>query len=174
MGLCDITNGRRKQCKVDLAGVRKVYFFNDLEDSFTVVDGVATAMNPLLIDVYEYDLVGDGHSLAESVVGDRNSGTAVNTQTLTILLNKLTKEDNKQMNLLTKGYPRAVVKSKKGDYHVVGFEYGLDFTVATSTGAASADFNGYTLTGVSMERELAPIMSTATRDAFLLVVNPIT
>lgn len=170
---CDLTSGRRKVCKGDLAGVSRVYFFNDLEDSFTVVDGVATAINPLLQDVFAYELVGDGNTFVESMPGDRNTGTAVNTQTLTLLLHKLTKEDHKQMNLLVKGYPRVVVKTKKGDYHIVGLTEGIDFTVATATGGAKGDFNGYTLTGVSMESQLAPIMATTTRDAFLLLVNPI-
>lgn len=170
---CDITAGRKKVCKSDLAGVSKVYFFNDLEDSFTVVDGVATAINPLLQDIYAYEIVGDGNTFTESMPGDRNSGTVVNTQTLTLLLHKLTKEDNKQMNLLVKGYPRVVVKSKTGNYHIVGLNEGVDFTVATATGGAKADFNGYTLTGVAMESELAPIMNDATVTAFLALVNPI-
>lgn len=168
---CDITSGRLKLCKSDIAGVSKVYFFNDLDDSFTVADGVATAINPLLTTVYAYELVGDGNTFVESMPGDRNTGTVVNTQTLTLLLHKLTKEDHQQMNLLVKGYPRAVVKTKKGDYHIVGLTEGIDFTVATATGGAKADFNGYTLTGVSMESQLAPIMNNTTRDAFLLLVD---
>lgn len=172
MGLCDITAGRKKQCKSDLAGLSKIYFFNELENPFTVVDGVATAINPLLQDVYAYDIVGDGNNFTESKVGDRNTGTAVNTQTLTVLLHGLTKEDNKQMDLLVKGYPRAVVKTKKGLYHILGYDEGLDFTVLAATGGAKSDFNGYTLTGVAMEANLGPIMSTTTRDSFLLVVNP--
>lgn len=172
MAGCDITAGRKKQCKSDLAGLSKIYFFNDLEDSFTVVDGVATAINPLLTDVYAYEIIGDGNNFTESMVGDRNTGTSVNTQTLTVLLHGLTKLDNAQMNLLVKGYPRAVVKTKKGLYHVLGFNEGLDFTALTATGGAKSDFNGYTLTGVAMENQLAPILSDVTRDAFLLLVVP--
>jgi hypothetical protein len=169
---CDITAGRKKTCKGGLAGVAKIYLFNDLEDAFTVVNGVATAINPLLQDVYQYDLVGGGNSLTQSLVGDRNTGTTLNTQTLTVLLNKLTKEDNNQMNKLASGYPRAVVKDKQGNYHIVGYNEGLDFTVAPTTGGAQGDFNGYTLTGTALEGELAPILDTATVLAFLAVVNP--
>ena len=45
---CDITQGRVKACKDGVGGNSKLYLFYGLEDSFTVVDGVATAVNPLL------------------------------------------------------------------------------------------------------------------------------
>jgi hypothetical protein len=170
--MCDITNGRKKQCKSTIAGVGKVYIFNDIENPFTVVNGVATAINPLLVDVYQYDLVGNGNIFAQSMVGDRNTGTRLNTQTLTLLLNKMTKEDNQQMNLLAAGYPKVVVKDRAGVFHVAGLTEGIDFTVAPTTGGAQGDFTGYTLTGTAMEGELAPILDTATATSFLLLVNP--
>jgi len=170
--MCDITAGRKKQCKGNIAGVNRVYFFNDIENPFTVVNGVATGMNVLLVDIYQYDLTGNGNILAESMVGDRNTGTRLNTQTLTLLLNKLTKEDNLQLNALAAGYPKAVVRARSGSYHIVGLTEGIDFTVAPTTGGAQGDFNGYTLTGTALESELAPILDSATTTAFLAAVNP--
>ena len=55
--------------------------FNYLENPFTVVDGEATAINPLLTEVFEFQLEGDGNNLAESLVSERQNGTSVNTQT---------------------------------------------------------------------------------------------
>lgn len=167
---CDITQGRTKSCKNAIAGTSKVFFFNFVENPFTVVDGVATAVNPLLTEVFQYDLIGDGNSLAQSMVGDRNAGTSANTQTLTLALQKLTKEDNNQVNLLVYGYPQAVVKDRAGNYHIVGITEGIDFTAAPTTGAAKPDFNGYNLTGVAIESELAPMMDEATITAFLSLV----
>ena len=169
---CDITAGRKKQCKSNVAGVARIYIFNDIENPFTVLNGVATGMNPLLIDIYQYDLVGNGNILAQSMVGDRNTGTKLNTQTITLLLNKLTKEDNVQMNSLVAGYPKMVVRDRSGLFHVVGLTEGIDFTVAPTTGGAQGDFNGYTLTGTALEQDLAPILDIATTAAFLLAVNP--
>jgi hypothetical protein len=168
---CDITAGRLKACKDAIAGVGKVFFFNFVENPFTVVNGIATAINPLLTTVFQYDLVGDGNSLAQSMVGDRNTGTSLNTETLTLSLNKITKEDNNQLNLLVYGYPQAVVKDRAGNHHIVGLTDGIDFTAAPTTGAAKADFNGYLLTGVAMENQLAPIMDSATILAFLALVD---
>lgn len=169
---CDINRGRKKNCKGSVAGVNDVFFYNDIDDAFTIVDGVATAINPLLTTVYRYELTGNGNILTESMPADRNTGTTTNTQTLTLVLNKITKEDNLQMNKLAQGYPRAVVKSKAGNYHIVGITEGIDFTIAPTTGGAQSDFNGYNLTGVAIENELAPIMNDAVRDLFLALVVP--
>lgn len=167
---CDITAGRVKGCKDTIGGMSNVYFFNFVPDAFTVANGVATAINPLLTEVFKYELIGDGNSLAQSMVGDRNTGTSANTQTLTLALQKLSKEDNNQMNLLVYGYPQAVVQDRQGLYHIVGLTEGIDFTAAPTTGAAKTDFNGYNLTGTAIESQLAPIMDAATVTAFLALV----
>jgi hypothetical protein len=164
---CDITKGRAKQCKDSLAGTSKAYFINFVENSFTVVNGVATAMNPLIDKVFKYDLTGETNNLAQSMVGERTAGTSVNTQTLTLALQKITKEDNHQMNLLVYSYPIVVVADRNNNYHVVGISEGVDFTAAPTTGAAKADFNGYNLTGVATEGQLAPLLSAEVIQALL-------
>lgn len=168
---CDITQGRRKPCKNSIAGVGKVFFINFVENAFTVVDGVATAINPLITEVFQYDLVGETNNLVQSMVSDRTAGTTLNTQTLTLALNKITAEDNNQLNLLAYGYPIAVVKDRNGLYHATGLDEGVDFTVAPTTGAAKADFNGYNLTGVALEGQLAPILDEDTVTALLALVE---
>lgn len=167
---CDITSGRKVPCKNSLAGTSKVFFINHVEKPFTVVDGVATAINPLIDEVFQYDLSGEGNSLAQSMVSDKTAGTTVNTQTLTLALQRISKEDNHQFNLLTYGFPTVVVKDRNGLYHAIGTSEGVDFTVAPTTGAAKADFNGYNLTGTAMEGALAPILSDATVTALLALV----
>jgi hypothetical protein len=168
---CDITQGRVKGCKDAIAGTTKVFLFNYLENPFTVVDGVATAINPLLTDVFQYDLIGDANTFVESMVGDRNTGTSPNTQTLTLALHKITKEDHNQFNLLVYGYPQAVVKDRMGNYMIVGITDGIDFTVSPTTGGAKADFNGYNLTGLATEATLAPMLDASTISAFLDLVS---
>jgi len=168
---CPITAGRLIPCKDTIGGLRKVYFINFVEDAFTVANAVATAINPLITTVFEYDLTGDTNNLAESMVSDRTAGTTVNTQTLTLALQRISKEDNHQLNLLAYGRPIAVVRSKAGNYHAVGLSEGIDFTIAPTTGAGKADFNGYNLTGVAMEGSLAPILDSATVTALLALVD---
>lgn len=167
---CDITAGRTKQCKQGLGGLGRLYLFNYVEDPFTVTSGVATAINPLLLNVFEYELEGDGNNVSESMVPDRNSGTTLNTQTITVVLKKIDATTSAQMNLLAYGFPMAVVKDRNGIYHAVGIEDGIDFTVAQTTGGAKGELNGYTLTGVSTTGSLSPKLDTATTAAFLALL----
>lgn len=167
---CDITAGRDKACKQGLGGLGKLYLFNFVENPFTITAGVATAINPLLTTVFEYELEGDGNNVAESLVSDRNSGTSLNTQTLTVVLKKIDAVTSAQMNLLAYGFPMAVVKDRNGIFHAIGTDDGIDFTVAQSTGGAKGDLNGYTLTGVSTTGALSPKLDAITVTAFLALV----
>jgi len=167
---CDITAGREKACKQGLGGIGKLYLFNFVENPFTVLAGVATAINPLLTTVFEYELEGDGNNVAESLVPDRNNGTTVNTQTSTFVLKKIDAVTSAQMNILAYGFPMAVVKDRNGIFHAIGIDDGIDFTVAQSTGGAKADLNGYTLTGVSTTGSLSPKLDSSTVTAFLALV----
>jgi len=167
---CDITAGREKACKQGLGGIGKLYLFNFVENPFTVLAGVATAINPLLTTVFEYELEGDGNNVAESLVPERNNGTTVNTQTSTFVLKKIDAITSAQMNILAYGFPMAVVKDRNGIFHAIGIDDGIDFTVAQSTGGAKADLNGYTLTGVSTTGSLSPKLDATTVTAFLALV----
>ena len=167
---CDITAGRLRACKQSLGGLGKLYLFNFVENPFTVTAGVATAINPLLTDVFEYDIEGDGNNVSESLVPDRNSGTTLNTQTSTIVLKKIDATTGAQMNLLAYGYPMAVVKDRNGIYHAIGIDDGIDFTVVQTTGGAKGELNGYTLTGVSTTGSLSPKLDALTVIAFLALV----
>ena len=167
---CDITSGRAKVCKDSIGGNSKLYMFNYLEDAFTITGGQATAINPSLTDVFEYELEGDGNTLVQNMISDRQNGTTVNTQTLTIVLKQMDATTSAQMNIIAKGYPMAVVKDRNGKYHAIGLQDGIDFTVDAVTGGAKTDLNGYTLTGVATTGSLAPILDTATITAFLALV----
>tara|TARA_R110000851_G_scaffold75456_2_gene166346 strand:- start:1141 stop:1653 length:513 start_codon:yes stop_codon:yes gene_type:complete len=167
---CDITKGRIRVCKDSIGGNSKFYPFNYLEDAFTIVDGVATAVNPSLTAVFSYDLEGDGNTLIQNFVGERANGTSINTQTLTLVLKQMDASTSAEMNLVVKGYPMGVVKDRNGNYHLIGSDDGIDFTVDASTGGAKTDLNGYTLTGISTTGAIAPILDEATVTAFLALV----
>ncbi|CAB4148663.1 hypothetical protein UFOVP530_26 [uncultured Caudovirales phage] len=168
---CDITAGRLKQCKQSLGGLGTLYLFNFVENPFTVAAGVATAINPLLTVVYKYEIEGDGNKVDENLVPDRNSGTSVNTQTMTIVLKKIDAATSLQMNLLAYGFPMAVIKDRNGVYHALGIDDGIDFSVAQSTGGAKTEMNGYTLTGVATTGALSPKLDSDTITDFLALVD---
>jgi hypothetical protein len=167
---CDITAGRLRACKDGIGGVGELYLFNFVENPFTVASGVATAINPLLTEAFKFELEGDGNTLVQDMVSDRNTGTRVNTQTLTVMLKKISATDSANMNLLAAGFPMAVVKDRNGIYHAVGIDDGIDFTIQEATGGAKTDMNGYTLTGVSTTGTLAPKLDSSTVTAFLALL----
>jgi hypothetical protein len=168
---CDLTTGRLKVCKQSLGGLGKLFLFNFVENPFTFASGIVTAINPSLTTVFEYELEGDGNNVAESLASDRNSGTSVNTQTLTFVLKQINATTSAQMNLLAYGFPMAVVKDRNGVYHALGIEDGIDFTVAQTTGGAKGELNGYTLTGVATTGSLSPKLDGTTVTAFLALVD---
>ena len=167
---CLISSGRVKACKDGLGGNSTLYLYNNLEDAFTVAAGEATAMNAALTSAYKFELEGDGNTLEESMVGDRNTGTRVNTQTLTISLKKMDAASSAEFNLLVAGYPQAVIVDRNGNYIALGLDDGIDFTVVAQSGGAKTDMNGYILTGVSTVSELAPHLDASTITAFEAVV----
>ena len=167
---CDLTAGRVKGCKDSIGGTSAIYLFNNLEDSFTIVDGVATAMNVALTAAYKYELVGDASSFSEDKPSDRQTSTSLNTQTITAVLHKMDAATSAELNIVSKAYPHAVIKDRNGVYFLVGQTYGIDFQIATTTGGGKGDLNGYTLTGVSEEANLAPQLDASTITAFEAVV----
>ena len=171
---CDLTQGRAKGCKDSIGGNSKLYVWNFIADPFTVAASEATAMNVLLTTAYEYDLVGDGSTFTEEQVSDRETQTVTNTQTITAIFNKMDAATSAEFNLMAKGYPQAIIKDRNGEYHLVGQTDGIDFNISGATGGAKSDLNGYTITGTSVEQDLAPKLDSATITAFLAIVavNP--
>ena len=168
---CDITIGRDRACKDGLGGNSTLYLYNELADAFTVLGGEATAMNVLLTAAFAFPLEGDGNTLEQSMVSDRNTGTKVNTQTLTVMLKNMDAATSAEFNLLAAGYPQAVVVDRNGNHHAIGLDDGIDFTVLASTGGAKTDMNGYTLTGIATTTDIAPLLDEATVTAFEAVVS---
>jgi hypothetical protein len=167
---CNITQGRAKACKDKQGGVETLYLFNYVKNPFTVANGEATAINPLLTEIFEYIVEGDGQTLTENLVADRNTGSSVNTQTIVATLKGINADTSAELNLLAHGWISAVVKDRAGVYHAVGIDDGIDFTIDQVTGGAKTDMNGYTITGVATTKVLSPKLTTATITAFLALL----
>ena len=168
---CDfLTKGRSKKCKESIGGNLKLYVWNSIEEPFTIVNGEATAMNVLLTESFEYDLVGNGNPYEQSLVTDRETQTVTNTQTITALFSQMDAATSLEFNLMAKGYPQAIIRDRNNKYYLVGQTEGIDFNITATTGGAQKDFNGYTVVGTSIEQNLSPILDEATVTAFLSTV----
>ena len=161
---CDLTAGRNVPCKDVVGGINAVYFvdFGDLgtvtltSDEVTDVSGTFSA--------YKY-LVKGANSLEQAVTSSQENGTTFFEQTLTLNLQKLSKEDMVQLKLLAFGRPHCVIEDNNGNFLLAGKEHGLSVSGGSiSTGAAFGDMSGVSsLTLVGSEKLPANFILNATQ-----------
>lgn len=169
---CKMTSGRTEPCKDSLGGVKAAYFINYIDEAFTLSEGEATAINVGVTEAFKYELRADGNTFVQNVVSDRNTGTTVNTQTLTLALKKLDKETSLQVDLMSKGRPIIVVEDYNNNFQVAGVSEGMDLTGSDiNSGGAKTDFNGYNLTFTAMEGGTAPFLDEATVTALKALIS---
>lgn len=149
---CDLTLGRKIPCKDVVGGITKVYFvnFGDLgtvtktDDAISDMTGTASA--------FQYDVKGNS-SLEQAITSSRENGTTFFEQTITLSLPKLSKEDNKELKLMSYGRPHVVIEDYNSNFIMCGVDYGCEVTGGTiATGAAMGDMSGYSLTLVATEK----------------------
>ena len=97
-------------------------------------------------------------SISESITGSRENGTVFMTPTVNLVLNRLTKEDQNEIKLLsqTKVVIFAELNATLANGHNVivglGVTNGMELNAGTmDSGAAFGDRNGYTLTFDGLE-----------------------
>lgn len=143
---CDLTGGRLKPCKDAVGGIRKVHFvdFGDL-GTITLTDDEVTDLSGTFT-YHTYDVKGNT-SLETNINTSMENGTTFFEQVVNVTLHKLTKEDNKELKLLSYGRPHVFVETFDGSLILVGREHGAEVTGGTMvTGTAMGDLQGYTLT----------------------------
>lgn len=152
---CDISLGRIEPCKDSVGGLKALYFINygditSVTYDITDTDVIATIAG--LPSAYKYDIKGTS-TFTQNIQTSRESGTTAFEQVLEVTLHKLTKEDHKEIKLLSFGRPHVIVEDYNGNYFLAGLEHGMDVTGGTIvTGAAMNELSGYTLTLTGMER----------------------
>lgn len=156
---CDVTRGRKEACKEQNGGVKAIYLVNytaGLLDSatFDATDDDITAFNSALT-LFKYETRGNTDNLEQVSETSGDNGTNFTTQTLTVNLRKLTKEDRKEFKLLKAQSPHIVVEDYNGNYLMMGIENGCDVNITSSTGSARGDLSGYTITATATEKNEA-------------------
>jgi hypothetical protein len=162
--MADLTTGRGRKCPETLGGNSAAYFINRIDEPFTVsaTTNEATAINAGISEVFKYVLDNDGNTLTQPTVGDKQTGTRVNTQTLSLTLTEMSVSDSAEFNLLAASCAHVVVRTRNNKYIALGITDGMSWTIESATGGAQSDFNGYTVTGTARENKLAPYLDAAT------------
>lgn len=171
---CDLTLGRKIPCKDVVGGIKSVFFVNygltltyNGSDTDALDDIQTDDSSPAAITAFQYDVKGNS-SFEQTITSSRENGTTFFEQTLNLTLTKLTKEDHKELKLLSYGRPHVVVHDYNGNAFLMGAEHGCEVTGGTIvTGAAMGDLSGYTLTLSAMEQVPANfILDSTEADAF--------
>jgi hypothetical protein len=175
-----ITKGRGLDCSRSLGGVKNVYFgVYDQFDSPTDGTGIVVASGQVTDiemgsnTLYRYNLPKGTASVTETINGSTEAGTIYYTPSVTIQLNKLTKEDQNELKAL--GQTKLVVfaelnqrlASGNNVILALGVKNGMHLNAGTNaSGAAWADRNGYEWTLDGMEQEPMSMVADYTTAPF--------
>ena len=166
MACTALTRGRTLNCNRISGGIKAVYFavldqvIAFTYDTTAAPNGVREITNIDMgtDELYKYALPIGTSSLSDSIVGSRENGTVYYTPTLSIVYNKLSKEDQNEIKLMaaTKTVAFAELNQQLSNGHNVivamGMVNGMELNAGTmDSGAAWGDRNGYTLTFDGME-----------------------
>jgi len=181
MACTALTKGRGLDCNRISGGIKNIYF--GVYDQFTApltTVGIVQA-NGEISDIematstglYRYTTPLGVASLSETITGSKENGTIFYTPTVTVILNRLTKEDQNQIKLLgqTKLVIFAELNATLANGHNVivglGVTNGMELNAGTmDSGAAFGDRNGYTLTFDGMEPIPFPMVADYTTNPF--------
>lgn len=151
---CNLTRSRAEACKDSVAGIKEIFLvdYGNL-GTYTLGshDEITNCTSAADFSLFKYELKGN-NSFETTINASRENGTVFYEQTLIVTFKKLTKEDNKELKLLSAGRPHIFVVDQNDNVLLMGKENGCDVSAGTvSTGNALGDFNGYNLTFTAME-----------------------
>jgi len=180
MACTTLTKGRGLDCNRVSGGIKNIYF--GVYDQFTApiqTVGIVQAsgeISDIEMDaggLYRYTTPLGVASISESITGSRENGTIFMTPTVNLVLNRLTKEDQNQIKLLsqTKLVIFAELNATLTNGHNVivglGVTNGMELNAGTmDSGAAWGDRGGYTLTFDGLEPIPFPMVADYTTNPF--------
>ena len=175
-----LSKGRGLDCNRISGGVKYIYF--GVYDQFDApIDGTGIVVaSSEITDIemganvlYRYTVPRGSTTINETITGSTENGTLFYTPTVSMILNRLTKEDQNEIKLL--GQTQVVVFAQLNATLANGHDVivGMGVTNAMSlnagtadSGAAFGDRNGYTLTFDGLESDPFPMVADYTTEPF--------
>ena len=181
MACTALTKGRGLDCNRVSGGVKYIYF--GVYDQFTApIDGTGIlVVNSEITDIemgagtglYRYTVPRGSTTINETITGSTENGTLFYTPTVSMILNRLTKEDQNEIKLLgqTQVVCFAQLNATLANGHDVivgmGVTNAMSLNAGTAdSGAAFGDRNGYTLTFDGLEADPFPMVADYTTVPF--------
>jgi len=164
MANCELSSGILLECKDAIGGIKQIVLADwsvvNLETVTIDATEVITALP--VEDFYGYQLPTQTGSFEETINFNRDAGTIFYTQTVNIMLQKLTAA--KRLELQSVATTRVVVfvNDTNNNWWAVGLDYGADLSTATAaTGTVFGDANGFTLAFTHESPKRAYLLSSA-------------
>ena len=146
---CELSIGFTLDCKDGIGGIKQIVLLEQNLVTGITLDGseVITAIaGPVDADLYTYELPTQTGSFEETINFNRDNGTVFYTQTVNVMLHKLSAAKRKELQAVAQARVIVFVNDTNNNWWAVGYEYGADLSTATAaTGTALGDANGFTL-----------------------------
>lgn len=170
---CALTTGFTLDCRNSNGGIEAVYFTEIANKAtLTSASGAISAFTLTTgKQFFKYELRKKTGLLEQNIQINNENGTVFYEQTLTIKLDKMETAKRNEILLLARTNLMAIVKDNNGKYWLVGETRGTLLSSGKGgTGTAFGDMNGFELTFVGEEPELAKevaagLMTTLTAPA---------
>lgn len=146
---CELSIGFTLDCKDGIGGIKQIVLLEQNLVTGITLDAseVITAIaGPTDGDLYTYQLPTQTGSFEETINFNRDNGTVFYTQTVNVMLHKLSAAKRKELQTVAQARVIVFVNDTNNNWWAVGYEYGADLSTATAaTGTALGDANGFTL-----------------------------
>tara|TARA_R110002020_G_scaffold39222_2_gene116949 strand:- start:2724 stop:3290 length:567 start_codon:yes stop_codon:yes gene_type:complete len=175
MACTSITAGRGLDCSRIAAGVKYVYFgvYDQFDPLPVVASAEVTDIEMGSNTLYRYTVPRGSTTANETITGDANTGSLFYTPTVSMVLNKLTKEDQNQIKLLaqTQLIVFCQLNAQLANGHDVIIAMGVTNAMMLNGGTADSganfgDRNGYQLEFTGMESDPFPMVEDYTTAPF--------
>ena len=161
MAECTLTTGFDLDCKNGIGGVKKIYLtdWNNVNGAGAVTlngDEEVTALTLSAGDLHAYELPPQTASFEETITSSNDNGTVFYTQTLNLMLHKLSLEKRLELQEAAKMRLGVFVLDAMDNWLFFGLERSANITTSTgATGAKLGDMNGYTIAIVAESNKRA-------------------
>jgi hypothetical protein len=146
---CELTQGFTLDCKDGVGGVKQIVLVdkNNVTSFSLDANEIVTAINGAVSgDLFTYELPTQTASFEETINFNRDNGTVFYTQTVNVMLHKLSSAKRLELQTVAKARVYVFVLDTNDNWWAVGYENGADLSTSTAaTGTALGDMNGYTL-----------------------------
>lgn len=158
MGCCETFSGIARDCDNGVGGIRRVWIacYDNVTGVTVTNNQISTITTTPATGVFkEFQFRKQTGSVTQSwQLGD--NGTGYYEQTITLVFSKWETEKRIEINALAVSDLAVIVEDNNGIYWYFGKDFSVTLgTNEAETGTALGDFNGYTLTLIGTDKELA-------------------